>query len=52
MKIVTTLFDIALLPIAIAEDIVLAPVKLMDDHDCGKSETRKQVEKIDKDLSE
>lgn len=50
MKLFSALFDLATLPIAVAKDIVLEPVKALDPFDHSKSETRKLVEKIDDDL--
>jgi hypothetical protein len=53
MKLFETMLDIVLLPVAVAKDVVLAPIKMMDPFDNGgKSETRKQVEKIDEDINE
>lgn len=47
----TALLDIVLLPVAVVKDIVIRPLDYMSGVDNpGKSETRKQVEKIDADL--
>lgn len=48
MRLLSALFDVALLPVAVAKDIVFGPVDIgIYGH---KSETRKQIEKIEDSL--
>ena len=53
MKLFSALFDVVLLPVAIVKDVIQQPLDYMSgtDND-SKSETRKQVEKIDEDINE
>lgn len=52
MKLFSAIFDVVLIPVAVAKDVVTAPLKVMDpfSHEPILSETRKQVEKADEDL--
>ena len=52
MKLFSALFNVVTIPLAVAKDIVLEPVKALDPFDHTKSETRKVMEKIDEDLED